>query len=595
MKKIVKIKALKESLTTLVETSIKVGDQTSAAKLRKRLVDLDRVGKAARAAAKKAEAQNKIDLADKLNKKADEIDELLKTYNIDTIDQEDSEKASENSNQVDEIEDTETELEGEEESDQEDEELEDEESEYSDTDETSSDENESNSAEENEIEQEEESSTDAEADQENSSSENTDTDVEDAENDSTNSTTENNSDIESADTEEESNSNDEESSDGSSNDSQQSDDDSQQNSNNNEENSEASQSDTENVEDPFADEDDIPNGLVSGNMDGQSRKATLDDIIKQLKGLSKEGKTGAIDALKSLLNSKEDTNESLITILHEAKKGVRDMTDDEFGDYINSIYDLIDEVEELTYVDDLADRKAKIKDWSNNPLTAQELNAEDNVELQKEIQAKKAREKEINKYRNFKSLDDLKLNLYNAVKFQVDIIRKEYQSYDEINPEYESEDIVMRADIVKDLPDEAIPIIDVYFDVSGSWTNDHIEVGKRAVASIKEFEDKGEIKINLFYFANTIGTTIEEAQSRGLGTRAWRQILQNIKRTRASNVLIMTDGDMDDWGDEGAKGGPTCRVDGCVWFLWRDGVNAPECVKHLIGRQGNYQYSFNTY
>jgi hypothetical protein len=48
------------------------------------------------------------------------------------------------------------------------------------------------------------------------------------------------------------------------------------------------------------------------------------------------------------------------------------------------------------------------------------------------------------------------------------MIRQEYQTYDEINAEYESEDVIMRADVVKELPNEAIPIIDVYFDVSGS-------------------------------------------------------------------------------------------------------------------------------
>lgn len=48
------------------------------------------------------------------------------------------------------------------------------------------------------------------------------------------------------------------------------------------------------------------------------------------------------------------------------------------------------------------------------------------------------------------------------------MVRQEYQSYEEINPEYESEDIIMKADIIRDLPEEAIPIIDVYFDVSAS-------------------------------------------------------------------------------------------------------------------------------
>ena len=51
---------------------------------------------------------------------------------------------------------------------------------------------------------------------------------------------------------------------------------------------------------------------------------------------------------------------------------------------------------------------------------------------------------------------------------------------------------------------------------------------------------------------------------------------------------------MNEWGEYGAKGGPTLKVDGCVWFLWRNGISAQECVKHLIGKEGNYQYAFYT-
>jgi hypothetical protein len=41
-----------------------------------------------------------------------------------------------------------------------------------------------------------------------------------------------------------------------------------------------------------------------------------------------------------------------------------------------------------------------------------------------------------------------------------------------------------------------------------------------------------------------------------------------------------------------AKHGPTLRVDGCVWFLWKNGLSSPWCTKRLIGSQGNYQYAF---
>jgi hypothetical protein len=223
------------------------------------------------------------------------------------------------------------------------------------------------------------------------------------------------------------------------------------------------------VEDPFADEEDIPDLPLEGGQQ-EARQATLDDIIKQLKGLSAEGKRGAIAALKDLLdNRNSNKNESLNkNKLVEAVKNIREMTDDEFGDYINSTYDLIDQVSQITYIDDIDARKTKVGQWAADPLTAQELQAEDNVEIQKDFQKQKAREKEKAKYNRVGSLEQFKLNFYRAINNQVEILRQEVQSYAEINPEYESEDIIMKADIMKELPDEAIPIIDIYFDVSSS-------------------------------------------------------------------------------------------------------------------------------
>lgn len=357
-----------------------------------------------------------------------------------------------------------------------------------------------------------------------------------------------------------------------------------------EDDSDEEETDDSPIKDPFADEEDIPDLNLGGGTQ-EPRDATLKDIIKQLKGLSSEGKRGALAALQDIINSRKPTAESLT----EAVKGVREMTDDEFGDYINSTYDLIDQVEALDYEDEeeLKKKKAKVGQWSTDPKTLKELEDEDNVSLEKDFRKEKAREKENTKYAKVGTLDEFKLNFYNAIKHQVEMVIQEYQSYNEINAEYESEDVIMKADLTQEIPEEVIPIVDVYFDVSGSWYPEDIEIGKQAIATVKEFEDAGEIKLNILYFGDEVSSEYEVAHENGrAGTRAWRKILQNIKATGAQNVMIMTDDDMNEWGSYGAMGGPTCRVDGCVWFLWRNGLTSPECVSHLIGRQGNYQYTF---
>lgn len=355
-----------------------------------------------------------------------------------------------------------------------------------------------------------------------------------------------------------------------------------------EDDSDEEETDDSPVNDPFADEEDIPDLNLGGGMQ-EPRDATLKDIIKQLKGLSSEGKRGALAALQDIINSRKPTTESLT----EAVKGVREMTDDEFGDYINSTYDLIDQVEVLDYEDEeeLKKKKAKVGQWSTDPKTLKELEAEDDVALEKDFRKEKAREKENTKYAKVGTLDEFKLNFYNAIKHQVEMVIQEYQSYNEINAEYESEDVIMKADLTQEIPEEVIPVIDIYFDVSGSWDSEDIEIGKKAIATVKEFEDAGEIKLNIFYFSNGVSNTFESTRAiYGTGTHGWREVLKNIKATDAQNIMIMTDDDIEYLGS--AKQGPTCRVDGCVWFLWKNGLASPSCVSHLIGRQGNYQYAF---
>ena len=345
---------------------------------------------------------------------------------------------------------------------------------------------------------------------------------------------------------------------------------------------------------PFADEEDIPTMPPKGVGGKPPREATADETIELLKTLTGEGREGAKDALRDLIaKRKAAANESLKSTakksLTEAVKGLRDMTDDEFGDYINSTYDLIDQVEPVTYVDDIEDRKSKIKGWADDPLAAQELAAEDNVERQRDYQKKKAREAEKARYSNFGTLRDFEMNLYSAINNQVEAVRQEYQSYDEINAEYESEDAIVKADLVKELPAEAKPIIDVYFDQSGSWDKRDVKVGQKAVASIKTFEDQGDIVLNIFYFDDVVTADGNDSRLGQGGTNAWPEILQNIKATEAKNVVIMTDHDMN-WDSQ--RYGQVCRVDGCVWWIWRNNISAPDCTKHIIGNQGNYQFSF---
>ena len=616
----------------LRESSIKVGDKDYQVRLRRRIVDLRRAADIAKAAADKAEKADNTELAKKLNDRVEEIEKLLDTYNIDTIDPEEVETEDENivkddlekdSTKDDNSEGTDKEESKGEDKEGFDEENQDDNSETDDMDSTDDDnsldnkeDNNKNNTKKDEPEKEgqdtpnggdddfedggdtdsEEVDTDDESDSEENGEEDSKTNLKDTDGDTKDSS---NKDESEDGAEEDKDSENEEDEDGdpdpeidknNKKSKVKKDSDGEEDSNDEEDDSDEEETDDSPVKDPFADEEDIPDLNLGGGTQ-ELRDATLKDIIRQLKGLPAESKRGAITALQDIISSRKPTTESLT----EAVKGIREMTDDEFGDYINSTYDLIDQVEPLQYEDEeeLKKKKAKVGQWSTDPKTLKELEAEDNVSLEKDFRKEKAREKENSKYNKsyVGTLEEFKLNFYNAIKHQVEMVTQEYQSYDEINAEYESEDVIMKADLTQTIPEEVIPVIDIYFDVSGSWGPEDIEIGKKAVATVKEFEDAGEIKLNIFYFSNGVGTTFESTRARyGTGTHGWEKILQNIKATEAQNVMIMTDNDIEYIGD--AKQGPTCKVDGCVWFLWKNGEASPSCVSHLIGRQGNYQYAF---
>ena len=51
--------------------------------------------------------------------------------------------------------------------------------------------------------------------------------------------------------------------------------------------------------------------------------------------------------------------------------------------------------------------------------------------------------------------------------------------------------------------------------------------------------------------------------------------------------MIMTDSDMNTWGDHSKK----VLVDGCVWYLWKNGIKAPNLPNELKGRMGTIEYN----
>lgn len=159
------------------------------------------------------------------------------------------------------------------------------------------------------------------------------------------------------------------------------------------------------------------------------------------------------------------------------------------------------------------------------------------------------------------SLKQFEMSFSEAIKNQVEEVLKEYQTYDEINTEYEDEGVIMKADVEKLELDEALPKIRVYFDRSYSWSKADTETGKRVIATVKtKYADAGLCKLELLYFDDIVTSNSHDYALGNGCTHAWPKILDDIQSSGADNVVIMTDNDM----NNDASNGRTVGVNGCV-------------------------------
>lgn len=329
----------------------------------------------------------------------------------------------------------------------------------------------------------------------------------------------------------------------------------------------------------------------------ESRDPTIDEIIKELQSISQKGKQGVAMALKDILSNRgvNDFSESLgKKVLKEAieDKALEDIDDEEFSDFVNTILDEINNVTPVAYSDP-DERKVKVKQAMENNLETRDIEMEQEMQVRADKRRKRANQSELDKYTNYRPISEFYVDLYRTIADQVKQVEIDNQSYDEINPEYD-DDVIMKADVTQYEQRQEKPSIDFFFDVSRSWEDSEVELGKRFVASLKEFVDRGELELNVYYFSDIVDQDLDLVRRYG-GTTAWTKILDAINNNNAKNVVVMTDCDMDKYA---VRSGQKCLVEGVVWYIWKIGgyytTGAKELPKYLRGMQGTTQYSFNT-
>ena len=360
--------------------------------------------------------------------------------------------------------------------------------------------------------------------------------------------------------------------------------------------------DEEEPEEFHDDEDWVDDDLKQATKGGdaakkaESRRRKRERTLRAAKATLE--KAQAAKAPKELIAELESAIAELEALLEAAAKKLADLSDDEFNSMINRVFDAIDALNpgELTYSSE-EERQAKaqeIKADMSSTKTQAELSAEDIAAIRAEHQAVKARDDEAGKYvrkarGSFEGFQAFLDSLLRGMALQVKYTDERNDTWSAISRRNSGAGVLRQGQRIDELPNKKIPIIDFYFDQSGSWDENDLVVGNQAVDALASLEADGKIIVNKYYFDDSVWEKAEDARNERGSTGAWNEIIKNIVVTDANNVVIMTDSDMERrWrGTQPLKH----TVPGFVWYLWRDGSNAPRLPRDLQGRGGTMQYS----
>lgn len=339
---------------------------------------------------------------------------------------------------------------------------------------------------------------------------------------------------------------------------------------------------------------------VSGkNPKNEAQQIQLNRTLKAAQKAQEKAEDTGLSAIASLLEKCQEMIEDMLDELEENPNS--EITEQRLSQVIQKTLDAISEIDktDLTFKseEERSQQVKKIKDTMSDAGTAAELSAEDVEQIRTDKQAIIHNQREIDKYSHrskssFKGFGEFLVSLRKALAMQVESEKTKAGSWAAINRRYDGTSVVKPGIRNKTLPSTKVPVIDFYFDCSASWGDHDLEKGNEALSKIAQLEKDGEIKVNVFYFADHVYAD-KESPRRERGTGAWNHIIENIVLTKATNIVIMTDRDMQHQCDNPPH--KAYKVQGFVWYLWRDGECATNLPNLLQGRCGTMQFAFDSH
>lgn len=318
---------------------------------------------------------------------------------------------------------------------------------------------------------------------------------------------------------------------------------------------------------------------MKGKNDPDEEGDELDEIermkrvLKMLRGGEKDG---AIKALSDILDDKvslseENDDESSLVEAINSSNTIDQISDEEFDAIIDDSLKAIEKIKKLRKERSRTDNIKKIDDLKKDNLFRHNLGAEDRTNIRVDTK-KDTGQSEVQRLHNlrqyassFKPSTAFKHDLLLAIQDQISTYKEQRKSWAAINRRTAHTSIMKQGTqhITQEEPKK--PSIRVYLDCSSSFRKEDIEKEENFMQSIARFEKDGDIeKTVIKYFADDLWDDYQTARDQG-GTSAWDEIIEDIKKYKPSNVVIVTDYDM--YSQGGQYG--TAEIDGIAWFIWK--------------------------
>ena len=310
----------------------------------------------------------------------------------------------------------------------------------------------------------------------------------------------------------------------------------------------------------------------------------MNRIIKHLDTVSKNIES------RPDLNISEETKESIKKAsehLKELKEKVKkQLANKEHVDIesieqeIQNAIDVVSQVSKVKVDSDPEARARKIKKDLSDRNIRQAIENEDRFNKNTDINVQKRRGafSNLNEYSKVKTLREFEIDFYNSIRDQIQMHEDTIRSLSELDPQAEDEDIVSPGEYQLETPIFDKPIVYVYIDCSGSWSEYQTKAAS-LTASIKDFVDRGLCEVVMHWFKE--GDIYNEPVPCRGGSAGYNEILDQIEHSDANNVIFVSDSDTEEYARREKR---TVYIPGEVWWVWsRAEKRCESAQKHLIG------------